>query len=244
MDNRHESRLGRLYRLVYEALCGKHPKLMPWHYQWLATFYLSRVLKQYLPKVKGRVLDVGCGDKPYRSLFSQSTDYVGIDIAEGEADIVVDPNFAWPLENDSFDVIFASQVMEHVENLPHTISEIIRVSKPGAIVVLSFPFLYNEHGTPYDFQRFTTHGAARLFPYEIDVLEQQGGYGSTVVIMTLNWLNEVLNHNKITRLLKAAVLPLWIPFCFLMNMIALLLDNIDVTNKYYNNVFLVFRKHQ
>ena len=76
MDNSYESYVGRLYRLVYEALCGKHPKLMPWHFQWLATFYLSSRLKQYLPGAKGRVLDVGCGDKPYQDLFSDSTDYV------------------------------------------------------------------------------------------------------------------------------------------------------------------------
>ena len=242
MDNRYESRLGSFYRQVYEALCGKHPNPLPWHYQWLATFYLSRTLKQYLPKVKGRVLDVGCGEKPYQDMFSQSTDYIGIDITEGGADIVVDPNLAWPLESESFDAIFASQVMEHVENLPHTLGEIVRVTKPGAVVVFSFPFLYNEHGAPYDFQRFTTHGAARLLPYEIDVLDRQGGFGSTVIIMVLNWVNESLNHNKITRLLKAAILPVWLPFCFLLNMLGLLLDSIDVTNKYYNNVFLIFRK--
>lgn len=61
-----------------------------------------------------------------------------------------------------------------------------RVCKPGGVIVLPFPFLYNEHGMPYDFQRFTIHGVARLFPYEIRVLERQGGFGSTVVILFLN----------------------------------------------------------
>ena len=121
---------------------------------------------------------------------------------------MISPNSSWPFKNDSFDTIFASQVMEHVENLPHTISEIVRVAKPGAMLILSFPFLYNEHGTPYDFHRFTIHGAARLLPCELDFLDRQGGFGSTVVIMTSNWLNDILNTNKITRLLKATILPL------------------------------------
>jgi SAM-dependent methyltransferase len=242
MVNNQESRLGRLYRQTYEAICGKHPRLLPWHFQWLDTVYLSRTLKQCLPHLAGRVLDVGCGDKPYRALFSKATDYVGIDVEEGGADFVVASDAVFPFEDDAFDVVFATQVVEHVENLPHTLGEIARVCRPGGVIVLSFPFLYNEHGTPYDFQRFTSHGAARLLPFKVEVLEQQGGFGSTVAILTLNWLNDMLNTNKISRLIKAAVLPLWVPFSLAMNLLGLLIDRIDRTRKYYNNVFLIFQK--
>ncbi len=140
--------------------------------------------------------------------------------------------------------MFATQVVEHVQNLPHTLGVIARVCKPGGVIVLSFPFLYNEHGSPYDFQRFTSHGAARLLPYEIQTLERQGGFGSTVVILTLNWLENSIGANKLTRLVKALTLPLWIPFCLIMNGLGLLLDQIDGTDKFHNNVFVVFRKTQ
>lgn len=155
---------------------------------------------------------------------------------------MVAPDAVFPFDDDAFDVVFATQVVEHVENLPHTLGEIARVCKPCGVIVLSFPFLYNEHGTPYDFQRFTSHGAARLLPFDVEVLERQGGFGSTVVILTLNWLNDMLNTNKFSRLTKAVLLPLWVPFSLLMNLLGLLLDKVDGTNKYYNNVFLVFRK--
>ncbi|MDR7921525.1 class I SAM-dependent methyltransferase [Thermosynechococcus sp. HY213] len=242
MENNQESRLGRLYRQTYEALCGKHPHLRPWHFQWLDTVYLVRTLKLRLPQLTGRVLDVGCGDKPYRPLFAQATEYVGIDVAGREADYIVAPDAVFPFDDASFDVVLATQVVEHVENLPHTLGEISRVCKPGGMIVLSFPFLYNEHGSPYDFQRFTKHGAARLLPYEVHTLECQGGFGSTVVILTLNWLENSFNANKLTRLLKALTLPLWIPFCLVMNGLGLLLDQIDWTEKFYNNVFVMFRK--
>ena len=85
-----ESRLGRLYRTTYEAICGVHPRLFPWHFQWLGTVYLSSTLKQRLPHFKGRVLDVGCGNKPYRNLSSQATEYVGIDVS-GEGQILLLP---------------------------------------------------------------------------------------------------------------------------------------------------------
>ena len=139
--------------------------------------------------------------------------------------------------------MFATQVVEHVEDLPHTLREIARVCKSGGVIVLSFPFLYNEYGTPHDFQRFTSHGAARLLPLEVKVLERQGGFGSTVVILTLNWLNDMLNINKFTRLIKALLLPLWVPFSLLMNVFGLLLDQVDTSQKFYNNVFVIFGKH-
>ena len=31
------SRLGRSYTRLYEALCGRHPIVRLWHFQWLAT---------------------------------------------------------------------------------------------------------------------------------------------------------------------------------------------------------------
>ncbi|ATS17715.1 hypothetical protein BRW62_01970 [Parathermosynechococcus lividus PCC 6715] len=202
-----------------------------------------RALRDQLPNLKGRVLDVGCGEKPYRPLFSQATDYVGIDVVEVEgADITVVPSGIWPLDDASFDVVFATQVVEHVQYLSHTLSEISRVCKPGGLIVLSFPFLYNEHGAPSDFQRFTIHGAAQLLPYEIEMLERQGGFGSTLVILSLNWLNDMLNTNKLTRFVKVLVFPLWVPFCLAMNLFGLLLDAIDATKNYYNNVLVIFRK--
>lgn len=243
MTNNKESRLGRLYSHTYEAICGKHPRLLPWHFQWLATVYLSRTLKTRLTNLTGRVLDVGCGDKPYRAMFANASEYLGIDVAEGGADFVVAPYDPFPFENDAFDVVFATQVIEHVENLQHTLGEIARVCRPGGLIVLSFPFLYNEHGTPYDFQRFTSHGAARLLPFHVEVLERQGGFGSTVAILTLNWLNDMFNTNKLSRLIKAAVLPLWVPFSLAINLFGLLIDRFDCTCKYYNNVFVIFRKN-
>jgi SAM-dependent methyltransferase len=137
--------------------------------------------------------------------------------------------------------VFATQVVEHVEYLAHTLQEITRVCKPGGVIVLSFPFLYNEHGSPYDFQRFTIHGAARLLPFDIEVLEHHGGFGSTVVIMTLNWLNDMLNTSKLSRFIKAVIFPLWVLLSFLLNLIGLLIDQIDCTRKYYNNILVIFR---
>ena len=73
-----ESRFGRTYRIIYDKLCGRYPNLRPWHFQWLDAYYLSRNLKRLLPTLGGRVLDAGCGSKPYREWFGPVTEYVGL----------------------------------------------------------------------------------------------------------------------------------------------------------------------
>src|SRR2546430_14789614 len=78
----------RMYDLVYGSLCGTHPQIRRWHFQWLATKDLYRELRQILPELNGRLLDVGCGDKPYLKWASKARDYVGLDVtSESAADI-------------------------------------------------------------------------------------------------------------------------------------------------------------
>lgn len=234
--NRSESGLSRAYRRIYDGICGKHPDLRPWHFQWLATYYLYRRFRELLPAFGGRVLDVGCGGKPYRSWFGVVTEYVGLDVVpESSVDVVVSSNEQWPLPDEHFDVLFSSQVLEHVEHLELTLFEMKRVLKKGGSAVLAFPFLYNEHGTPWDYRRFTIYGAERLFPdFEIVYLEKLGGIGSTLALLLLNWLSNY-------RFLKALV-PIWIPFSLAVNFIGFLMDKVDRTGAFYNNILLVVKK--
>ena len=36
-------------------------------------------LKKILPNLKGKILDIGCGSKPYENLCIKSSEYIGID---------------------------------------------------------------------------------------------------------------------------------------------------------------------
>lgn len=238
-----ESSLGRLYTKTYRALCGKHPRRYAWHFQWLGTFYLYGSLQARLPKLRGRILDVGCGGKPYKSMFSSASEYIGIDIVPGGADLVVVPDEPWPLDDEFFDVVFATQVLEHIDNLPVLLGEISRVCKKDGVIILSFPFIYNEHGGPYDFRRFSIHEAGKLLPFKIELIERQGGIGSTITILFLNWIDDMFNTNRMSRVIKSGLLPVWIPFCLVANFLAIILDRIDRTEKYYNNVLVIFRKN-
>jgi SAM-dependent methyltransferase len=108
------------------------------------------------------VLDVGCGERPYADLF-QKTQYIGLNYSTVAAspDIVGDAQ-ALPLKNDSFDIVFSTQVIEHVPEPKILVSEALRVLKPGGIFVLTGPFYWPLHEEPYDFYRFTKYGFKHL----------------------------------------------------------------------------------
>lgn len=242
MELRNESRLARWYRRTYEALCGKHPRPRPWHFQYLDAFYLYRSLKRVLPeKAVGMVLDIGCGDAPYRTWCLKAERYIGIDTKPGEGvNYVVGGREKWPIPDASVDTLICTQVLEHAEDLEHVLSEMDRVLRPGGGMIVSFPFIYNEHGAPYDFRRFSAHGAANLFQgYTVESLEKQGGIGSTLAILWLNWIEAAMNGRFTTRLLKGPLLPLWILVSLVSNVLGLLVDRLDITNAFYSNVLVV-----
>lgn len=112
------------------------------------------------------VLDVGCGEKPYRSLFDGVAQrYVGMDVAEGPHVDVVGSAEALPFEDASFDVVLCSQVLEHVEHPQRVIAEARRLLRPGGVMLLSTHGVVRWHGAydgPLDDYRRWTHSGLSL----------------------------------------------------------------------------------
>jgi SAM-dependent methyltransferase len=118
--------------------------------------------------ISGKTLDVGCGSKPYRSLFPNATEYIGMDIEESreitvndDVDVFFDGQ-TFPFEDNSFDSIVCTEVLEHVFKPYEFLLEIHRVLKPGGKALLTSPFVWIEHGKPYDYARYTSFGLKHL----------------------------------------------------------------------------------
>ncbi|MFA6463633.1 MAG: class I SAM-dependent methyltransferase [Candidatus Paceibacterota bacterium] len=114
------------------------------------------------------ILDVGCGSKPYK-IFFEKNNYVGIDIKEdSDADDVKIPEKFYdglniPYNDNSFDFIICTQVLEHAIDPDKLLKECNRVLKQNGIIFLTMPFVYPEHAIPYDFRRFTSYGHRKIF---------------------------------------------------------------------------------
>jgi SAM-dependent methyltransferase len=114
-----------------------------------------------------RVLDAGAGECRFKPLFAHA-EYVAIDFAQG------DP--AWnysrldaigrleelPFPNGSFDHVVSIVVLEHTPQPARVIAEFRRVLKPGGMVHLVVPHMWEEHQKPHDFFRFTSSGIRYL----------------------------------------------------------------------------------
>jgi SAM-dependent methyltransferase len=94
------------------------------------------------------LLDVGCGDGGmlFRYLKKIPGEFYGVEgaplrkaQAEGRGLKVFsyDVNGRWPFEDNKFDVVFSSQVIEHLHNTRLFVEEIYRVLKPGGTAIVT-----------------------------------------------------------------------------------------------------------
>ncbi len=81
-----------------------------------------------------KILDLGCGKR-------KAPGAVGIDFREGtDADIVHDLNvFPWPFGDNEFDMVIASQVLEHMKDFFKAMEEIHRITKNRGIIKVVTP---------------------------------------------------------------------------------------------------------
>jgi len=131
-------------------------------------FYLIRRelythIRSFSPHLQGKLLDFGCGRKPYETLFAVK-EYIGLDMQQtghdhnnSKIDVFYDGKHI-PFPDECFDSLFCSEVFEHVFNIDEVLPEINRVLKKGAQVLITVPFCWNEHEVPFDNVRYSSFG--------------------------------------------------------------------------------------
>jgi SAM-dependent methyltransferase len=137
----------------------------------IARRRLSRAIAEmseavHMPPGQGVLLDVGCGSKPYRAMFDVRQ-YIGVDVRSGghpdddkSCDVFFDGR-TLPVADGSADVVLCTQVLEHAQDANALLAEIARVLKPDGRLLLTVPFVWEEHEKPFDFRRFTAEGITR-----------------------------------------------------------------------------------
>ncbi len=145
------------------------------YYNWSLRAPLARWLEEEGRAAAGlRVLDVGCGEKPYLPYFDGASEYVGVDVDESARADVVGAAERLPLPDASFDLVLCLQVLEHVDDPARAVRELHRVVKPGGRVLVATHGAYVFHPSPVDYWRWTHTGLARL-------LEDNGEWRSVEV---------------------------------------------------------------
>lgn len=168
-------------------------RVPPWRTDWLTTRALRLALQAAATRALAavgamdttalRVLDLGCGERPWEGLFGHAH-CIGVDISsDGARPDVVAQGHALPFPDASFDIVFSSQVLEHVADEKPVLGECARTLRPAGQLVLSVPFYWPLHEEPHDYRRFTCHGLRRsLAQAGFDRIEVQADTGSLTMV--------------------------------------------------------------
>lgn len=154
---------------------------------------LDEAMHDVAPLAHGRLLDVGCGDKPYEALFlPHVTEYVGAEYGDtysgsanarkGKADVLYSGD-TLPFGDGAFDTVLCNQVGEHVPRPEAFFGELVRVLAPGGKLIFTVPFSYRIHSEPNDFHRFTKYGLAGYADrnnLSVDFISPRGGFWQVI----------------------------------------------------------------
>jgi uncharacterized membrane protein YkvA (DUF1232 family)/trans-aconitate methyltransferase len=122
--------------------------------------YRTRILEALPPPASSmRLLDVGCDDGMWteqlrRNLGVPETHVYGLEIVPSRAQTARARGFdvrtgdlehEWPFEDESFDVVHANQVIEHVTHLDHFLEETKRMLRPRGQAIVCTENLASWH---------------------------------------------------------------------------------------------------
>jgi SAM-dependent methyltransferase len=142
--------------------------------------------QQSLPQ-GASLLDVGCGSQPYRPwVQAVGLRYRGVDwpnsTHESTASDLIQWDLTktpWPFLDQEFDALLCTEVLEHVPDPCAFLRECARISRTGALMMLTTPLVWPEHEVPYDYFRFTRFELRNLFElsgFSVEKVVPRGGW--------------------------------------------------------------------
>ena len=220
---------------------------------YIAETRLKKCLIETIPYVQGRVLDVGCGDKPHEKIFSSSvTGYIGVDLlpaaynfGENWAADVAGNICNLPFKSGTFDTIICIGVLPHVPFPDVAFSELYRILKSGGMLVLTAgkTWLKRIELPVGDYWRFTDDGLRLLAEQQqmrVFYTKPSCGAFATIGQLISRFLSKQIIFLGVKKKRKdgrpnmiAAIFIL--PICALVQIIFLILEKV-----YYSSLDTIF----
>jgi SAM-dependent methyltransferase len=124
---------------------------------------------RYLPQyARGKLLDLGCGKVPlYAAYREYISDNICVDwdnsLHKNEfLDYSIDLTKTLDFEDEAFDTIILSDVLEHIPEPQRLLNEMARVLSQDGAILMNMPFYYRLHEAPHDYYRYTEYALRRF----------------------------------------------------------------------------------
>jgi SAM-dependent methyltransferase len=129
----------------------------------------NALLRVWCAEIRGAVLSVGSGTDAdgngakYRDYFRLASSYTTSEpVPTPLCDRVLDVRAMPEIADGSFNAVFCSGVLEHVDEPWAAVAECYRILTAGGVFLVGVPFQQPLHRVPADFWRFTEYGTRHL----------------------------------------------------------------------------------
>ena len=169
---------------------------------------LARAVRKYAEIFIGKVLDVGCGTKPYSKYFISANKYIGLEkksdnfvIDKCEVEFFYDGG-RFPFKDDEFNGFVCFEMLQYIEDVPFFLSEVRRVTNEGGYCLISMPFIWEDYKN-VDYSRLTLQGMKYIVEkngFEVVSQAKIGGFSEVISqLLILYFINKIRNNKFIRR---------------------------------------------
>ncbi|MCH7827424.1 MAG: class I SAM-dependent methyltransferase [Bacteroidetes bacterium] len=216
-----------------------HPTIF--NSRWYSLKLLANEIKLFANNLSKRgnnlrLLDYGCGDKPYKELFNNVIDqYIGADLPFNNiAELTVTDDGKINCEDNTADIVLSTQVLEHVIDPSTYLSECHRVLKRDGELVLSTHGYWIFHPDPTDYWRWTSDGLKKILnDHNFEIKYFRGIVGRPAMGFQL------IQDSLIFKVPRFFIPIISIPFQFLMYLSDLLLTRQNTRDKDAGIFFII-----
>ena len=181
----------------------------------IADFYQSNLRLH----AKGKLLDLGCGKVPLYAAYKEFiTDNICVDWSNTfhkneYLDYELDLTKKLPFNDNEFDTIILSDVLEHIPVPELLWVEMTRILTMNGKIIMNVPFYYWLHEQPHDYYRYTEFALRRFAENSGLKLIQLDPIGGAPEIMTDIFAKNILRLPKLGRSL--ALIAQWVTLRFI-----------------------------
>lgn len=187
-------------------------------YNFIVYNNIDACLIKHSSIIRGQVIDLGCGEMPYREwILQHSLSYQGVDwsatMHELRADVLADLNNVLPIKDEVADTVISLSVIEHLSNPQLMLNESYRILKKNGSLLMQVPWQWQIHEAPHDYYRYTSFGLLKMLKkagYVNIKIEPQSGF-FTMMVLKMNYFSRrfIRGPRPIRWLCRIILLPFW-----------------------------------
>ena len=118
-----------------------------------------------------------------------------------------------PVEDESFDALLCTEVLEHVPDAVSALKEFSRILKPGGILLVTAPFASLTHFAPYHFSGYNKYWYKHHLPalgFDIELLDHNGSWFHFIAqeLRRTRFISQMYSSPILGLMARIAIIPI------------------------------------